>query len=562
MTNVSDTIAIEELDDAEHLLLWQKAYSYYALQRANEVKATFPELMQLYSVIHSRKIDDYLYDFASLSFSNENKTSDDFGYLYDLDERVPLSIVVTSRNDTHVERMEERTQAFIDCIYFLAEKYKKRLELIIVEWNPPKDRVPMSGAFFFPVSHAYVSTKIVTVPNEVHNRYTWAKTMPMYQMIAKNVGVRRARGKFILATNIDILISEELFEQITSDNLESGYIYRSNRWDVDRKIIDYPDSNQRLNAARGLHFQINYREGIYPKGQVPSAHAKKEHDSILSFENTNLYRLHTEACGDFQMLHRDDWMYVSGYSELDAYSFHLDSLFALTCQHAGLKEKILNGPHYHIDHTLGVKVKSDSYEINEKAVIKHLSLLHLYIFDRLQTNAGDFLVLNDSTWGLAFESLSEVFMTTATWDIDEVRQCSKLLPPTQSSLFELSEMISLTKQMLQNSAFLTDTWSSLSAFIKRYSDKRPVVIWGAGKRGFYTSRRLSEEGIKINYIVHGGYEASPKSSHVLPILSADEFLTNEPGSYFVVIASIYADEIVDVLAENKWIEGQDYIVSI
>ena len=29
-------------------------------------------------------------------------------------------------------------------------------------------------------------------------------------MIAKNVGIRRARGEFVLATNIDILFSSEL----------------------------------------------------------------------------------------------------------------------------------------------------------------------------------------------------------------------------------------------------------------------------------------------------------------------------------------------------------------
>jgi len=32
----------------------------------------------------------------------------------------------------------------------------------------------------------------------------------LYQMIAKNAGIRRARGEYVLATNIDILFSSEL----------------------------------------------------------------------------------------------------------------------------------------------------------------------------------------------------------------------------------------------------------------------------------------------------------------------------------------------------------------
>jgi len=35
-------------------------------------------------------------------------------------------------------------------------------------------------------------------------------------MIAKNVGIRRARGRFVLSTNIDILLSNELVDYIAA----------------------------------------------------------------------------------------------------------------------------------------------------------------------------------------------------------------------------------------------------------------------------------------------------------------------------------------------------------
>ena len=44
----------------------------------------------------------------------------------------------------------------------------------------------------------------------LHGCYAHAEALPLYQMIAKNVGPLRARGEFLLATNIDILFSDEL----------------------------------------------------------------------------------------------------------------------------------------------------------------------------------------------------------------------------------------------------------------------------------------------------------------------------------------------------------------
>ena len=52
--------------------------------------------------------------------------------------------------------------------------------------------------------------RFIEVPPEVHRRFAHAEALPLYQMIAKNVGIRRARGQFVLATNIDILFSNEL----------------------------------------------------------------------------------------------------------------------------------------------------------------------------------------------------------------------------------------------------------------------------------------------------------------------------------------------------------------
>ena len=37
-------------------------------------------------------------------------------------------------------------------------------------------------------------------------------------------------------------------------------------------------------------------------------------------------RMDTDACGDFTLMHKDHWMSIRGYIELEAYSIHIDSL--------------------------------------------------------------------------------------------------------------------------------------------------------------------------------------------------------------------------------------------
>ena len=48
---------------------------------------------------------------------------------------------------------------------------------------------------------------------------------------------------------------------------------------------------------------------------------------IVITPSYNLYHsLDTWACGDFTLMHREDWHDIQGYAELDAYSLHIDSL--------------------------------------------------------------------------------------------------------------------------------------------------------------------------------------------------------------------------------------------
>ena len=140
-----------------------------------------------------------------------------------------LSIVVTARNDDHGGNLLGRVQIFVNGWIAQARRYNLPSELIIVEWNPPADRQRLQEVLRWPEEFDPCDVRFIEVPAELHRRYQHASALPLYQMIAKNVGIRRARGQFVLATNIDILFSDELMAFLSEQRLDAGRMYRIDR---------------------------------------------------------------------------------------------------------------------------------------------------------------------------------------------------------------------------------------------------------------------------------------------------------------------------------------------
>ncbi|PCJ50619.1 MAG: hypothetical protein COA74_02270 [Gammaproteobacteria bacterium] len=512
------------------------------------------KINELYSYINDSQLELYLEGESPLPFSSNSLNSTDF--LVDTLDEVPLSIVVTSRNDTHVERMADRTQIFINSIIFLAEKHQVNLELIIVEWNPPNDRPLMAKQFNFPKNHPYLCIRIITVDEEIHNRYDCSDLMPLYQMIAKNIGVRRARGKFILATNIDILLSEKLFIEITSNRLKKGNIYRSNRWDVDRAILDISSPEQQLNKAPELCFQVNYKHGI------TAINDRNKRTTILQNNPANSDKtssLHTLACGDFQLLHRDDWHKVKGYSELDAFSFHLDSLFELTCYHADLKEVIFDDthPHFHIDHTIGVQVNTGQYKTKEQIVFTHISMITLRSLDLRQSKEKNFFINNSINWGLAGYRLPDVIVTLPSWNqsiqYKSIEGCTK----APASLVDVMKVNSIVSDS-ETDQCLECIWERIALYINKHSKQRKIYIWGAGVKGEMVKQSLQNKNINISgFILSDASETSGQNNS----LSASQYFSTMMKESFVIIASMFYEEIIELIESREGKEGLDFINS-
>jgi hypothetical protein len=355
-----------------------------------------------------------------------------------------------------------------------------------------------------------VTVRIIEVPPGLHARFEHSGRLPIFQMIAKNVGIRRARAPFVLATNVDLLFSDGVMRELGSRGLRRGRVYRVDRYDVEAGVpVDGPVTDQlrwcsehvlRVNSRRGtadlttgafypiysgvldlpayvwhrvrlgrsgvagfgsalpalpplLAGALDVRRGDYvgrtkrvvrrrvlrrqiearrrarrpppPRKPPPAVRIRRgalelrrgavearrrAHDLRRTVVRARI-RPHTNACGDFTLLAREDWLALRGYPELEMYSLHIDSLLLYMSRHAGMRERVLADPVFHMEHGTGFKPDDEG----RQELFAWLSAAGIpwvtnqrfadYVIGMAETRRP--LDVNGDGWGLAGEELPE-----------------------------------------------------------------------------------------------------------------------------------------------------------
>lgn len=199
-----------------------------------------------------------------------------------------LTVVATSRNDGHGGDLLTRMQAFVSALTSQVILHGVPSELVLVEWNPPADRPRVADALTWPDDQGWCPVRIITVPRTLHRQFAHSDRLPLFQMIAKNVGIRRARGQFVLATNVDILFSDPVMAFLGQRKLLCGHMYRSDRIDVERGV-SVEDTNDAQLAYCRTHVLRAYRpDGIRFAPSDGSPHTLE--DATLSEEDILLQK--------------------------------------------------------------------------------------------------------------------------------------------------------------------------------------------------------------------------------------------------------------------------------
>lgn len=330
-----------------------------------------------------------------------------------------VSFVATSRNDDHGGNLLGRMQTFVSGLAAQCERHRLDAELILVEWNPPADRPRLIDALRWPGDSARLRVRIIEVPPTLHARFPHAEALPLFQMIAKNVGIRRARSAFVVATNVDLLFSDALMGFLASQKLRSDRMYRVDRYDV-HSVPEGTPIQEQLAACRRNRLRVCAKYGTYTHPTSLRTRLQRTFESIRQ-RLANLRRqflgvshdpplLHTNACGDFTLLSRDSWFELRGYPEIAAFSMNLDSILCFMGHYAGIAEVVLPGRMcvYHLEHGLGWTPEGD---LALRQCVAQRGLLWIdweQVLTWARKMASAPTIFNSEEWGLAGESLSEV----------------------------------------------------------------------------------------------------------------------------------------------------------
>lgn len=353
-------------------------------------------------------------------------------------------MVVTSRNDDHGGSLLRRMQAFVDNLLEQCRRHALPAELVLVEWNPPADRPSLREALRWPTEGGPCAVRLITVPPERHARLRHASALPLFQMIGKNVGLRRARGQYLLATNVDILFSDELVAFLARQELQPGQLYRIDRHDVMEDVPPGASVDEQLAYCKSHLVRVHTAEGSLPlrpdgsfagrrraplprrlgRASVTVARAMVEAtaDRLRQLEpgglpsplGQDVAPLHVNACGDFTLLDRERWHDLRGYPELEIFSFHLDSVFCHAAHASGAPQVVLPEPMriYHIEHGTGSGWTPEGQRalfarLRERG-IPWLSDADLRGWASQMRRLGAPMIFNRGDWGFAEEALPEM----------------------------------------------------------------------------------------------------------------------------------------------------------
>jgi hypothetical protein len=244
-----------------------------------------------------------------------------------------VSVVLTGRNDGYGGDFVGR---FLRTLGFNHQQLNERgvpHEFVFIEWAPPR------GA---PLLAEVVRGEL---PELAQNVCSWFVVDPEYQSVlslnprleymefaAKNVGIRRARGRFILTSNCDVFLGREILERLAKADLREGVIYRAFRRDL------------KLGGDFGalswnVLEDIRNADGPVRRLQPP---------------------LMTGGAGDFILADRLTYLRLQGFNEVYRVTrFGLDSNFLVKAHSVGLPIEDIGGPVYHLNHV-------GSYRLNQR----------------------------------------------------------------------------------------------------------------------------------------------------------------------------------------------------
>jgi hypothetical protein len=244
-----------------------------------------------------------------------------------------ISAVIVSRNDNYGGHLNERATY---CFNSAIDTYD---EVIYVDWNSPthsllydiKDNIKFKGNF----KHFVITPEIASLlTNNDPN------AQKCCEVLARNIGLRRATGDWLISTNIDIIHPKrDELENILS-NIDPKTLYtvgrRNMSWDM---IKNYHNGEIIFDKWKDLReYHINNSSGSFHLADL----VKGDPYSLIA------------CCGDYQVTTKEIWDTIRGFEEDLIYSLYTDTNIHKKAVKHGFNIKALYEPAlFHIEHGKG-----------------------------------------------------------------------------------------------------------------------------------------------------------------------------------------------------------------
>lgn len=241
-----------------------------------------------------------------------------------------ISTVIISRNDNYGGHLNERAT------YAINSAINTYDEVIYVDWNSPthsllwdiQDNLQLKGNLKHFVIPPYIASQLVNYdPN----------AQLCCEVLARNIGIRRAEGDWIVSSNIDIIHPKrEDIEKIINDSDNNTMFTLSRRevtWDI---IKEFHGGELKFNEWDKLrdHIYINSEERV-------------NEEKTVSGDDYSLIN----CCGDFQIAPKHVWDEIRGFEEALIYPLYADTNVQKKAFKHGFNLKaIYNPPMFHINH--------------------------------------------------------------------------------------------------------------------------------------------------------------------------------------------------------------------
>jgi len=232
-----------------------------------------------------------------------------------------LSIVVTGRNDDFGGDFNGRFFRALAFNHDVLARAGVSYELVFVEWRPIAGAPYLASVLEREFPHLGPSRlRSYVVDPTYHDALSLNPRLQFQEFIAKNVGVRRARGHFVLTTNTDVYLSRCVLGCLAPRSLDTGVLYRAARCDLkSHSDVSRLDWDQ-------LEDERNY--------------------DIINAIRPPLF---TNASGDFLLLDRASYHRLRGFNEVYRVAkIHIDGNFCLKAYASAVPLVDIGWPVYHV----------------------------------------------------------------------------------------------------------------------------------------------------------------------------------------------------------------------